>query len=114
MRATLWPEDGHRFYPFGNKGGRSALGLAFLSVAGLGDGDVEKERDLKVKADAALQTPAAGTAAQRRKTLGERRPGAAAAEGAVLGGVAGVGAEGRGVATGARRPRARVGRRARG
>lgn len=33
------------------------MGLAFLSVAGLGDGDVEKERDLEVKADAALQTP---------------------------------------------------------
>lgn len=33
------------------------MGLAFLRVPGVGDGDVEKERDLEIKADVAWQTP---------------------------------------------------------
>lgn len=58
MISTLSPKHGHHFYPFGNKGGMSALGLAGLSVAGLGDGEVENERDLKIKTDIPLQTSA--------------------------------------------------------
>lgn len=33
-------------YPLANTGGRSGLFFAFLGAAGLGEGDVEKDRDL--------------------------------------------------------------------
>lgn len=33
--------------PLANTGGRSGLFLAFLGAAGLGDGDVENDRDLE-------------------------------------------------------------------
>lgn len=33
--------------PLANAGGRSALFLAFLGAAGLGEGDVENDRDLE-------------------------------------------------------------------
>lgn len=83
------------------------MGLAFLRVAGLGDGDVEKEPDLR-----ATNTDVDPEPGSKPGDVPKSPPGAAAAEGAVLGGVAGVGAEGGGAAAGAGRPRARVGGRA--
>lgn len=38
--------NGCKIYPLANTGGASGLFLAFLGAAGLGEGDVENDRDL--------------------------------------------------------------------
>lgn len=38
--------NGFKIYPLGNTGGSSGLFFAFPSAAGLGEGDVENDRDL--------------------------------------------------------------------
>lgn len=77
MTSTLWPKRGRNLYPLGSKGGRSALGLAFLRVAGLGDREVENERDLKMKRDVAFETcePAASRGAGVGGAWSWRSPG---------------------------------------
>ena len=45
---------GWKIYPLANAGGRSALFLAFLGAAGLGEGDVENDRDLWINSKVVL------------------------------------------------------------